>query len=47
MEAIVLSASKKDKAAGILSLGSEILKNLYQSANEQIKVIALVVSTSL
>ncbi|UJR26868.1 hypothetical protein I4U23_008179 [Adineta vaga] len=42
VEAIVLSASKKDKAAGILSLGSEILKNLYQSANEQIKVIALV-----
>lgn len=43
VEAIVLSASKKDKAAGILSLGAEILKNLYQSANEQIKVIALVV----
>ncbi|CAF1354600.1 unnamed protein product [Rotaria sordida] len=42
VEAIVLSASKKDKAAGILSLGSEILKDLYQSANEQIKVIALV-----
>ncbi|CAF0903987.1 unnamed protein product [Rotaria sp. Silwood1] len=42
VEAIVLSASKKDKAAGILSLGSEVLKDLYQSANEQIKVIALV-----
>ncbi|CAF3735363.1 unnamed protein product [Adineta steineri] len=42
VEAIVLSASKKDKAAGILNLGAEILKNLYQSANEQIKVIALV-----
>jgi hypothetical protein len=39
----VLSSSKKDKAAGIISLGSEILKNLYQSANEDIKVLALVV----
>ncbi|CAF0902489.1 unnamed protein product, partial [Didymodactylos carnosus] len=42
VEAVVLSASKKDKAAGILSLGADILKNLYASPNEQIKVLALV-----
>ncbi|CAF0892146.1 unnamed protein product [Didymodactylos carnosus] len=42
VEAVVLSSSKKDKAAGILSLGAEILKNLYASPNEQIKVLALV-----
>ncbi|CAF0748495.1 unnamed protein product [Adineta ricciae] len=42
VEAIVLSASKKDKAAGILSQGADILKNLYQSANEDIQVLALV-----
>ncbi len=42
VEAIVLSASKKDKAAGIISQGADILKNLYRSANEDIKVLALV-----
>ncbi|CAF3365913.1 unnamed protein product [Rotaria socialis] len=42
VEAIVLSASKKDKAAGILAQGADILKNLYRSANEDIRVLALV-----
>lgn len=47
VEAIVLSASKKDKATGILSAGSEVLKDLYQSSNEDIKVLALVVSITI
>ncbi|CAF3540047.1 unnamed protein product [Adineta steineri] len=42
VEAIVLSASKKDKAAGIIAQGADILKNLYRSANDDIKVLALV-----
>ncbi|CAF3590275.1 unnamed protein product [Rotaria sp. Silwood1] len=42
VEAIVLSASKKDKAAGIIQQGADILKNLYRSTNEDIKVLALV-----
>jgi hypothetical protein len=44
VEAIVLSASKKDKAAGILTQGADVLKNLYRSANEDIRLLALVVS---
>ena len=43
VEAIVLSASKKDKAAGILAQGADILQNLSQSANEEIRLLALVV----
>ncbi|CAF3266449.1 unnamed protein product [Rotaria sp. Silwood2] len=42
VEAIVLSASKKDKAAGIIQQGADNLKNLYRSTNEDIKVLALV-----
>lgn len=42
VEAVVYSASKKDKATGILSEGIDILKKLYQSKNQQIKVRALV-----
>lgn len=33
IEAVVYSASKKDKATGILSEGVDILKKLYQSKN--------------
>ena len=39
----MLSASKKDKAAGILAQGADILKNLYRSENDDIRVLALVV----
>ncbi len=42
VEAVVYSASKKDKATGILSEGIDVLKKLYQSKNQQIKVRALV-----
>jgi hypothetical protein len=45
IEAVVYSASKKDKATGILSEGVDILKKLYQSKNQAIKVRALVVSS--
>ena len=38
IEAVVYSASKKDKATGILSEGIDILKKLYQSKNQSIKV---------
>lgn len=41
-EAIVAAASKKDKAKGIISEGINILKRLYQSKNDEIKVRALV-----
>ena len=44
IEAVIYSASKKDKATGILSEGVDILKKLYQSKNQPIKVRALVVS---
>jgi hypothetical protein len=44
VEAVVYSASKKDKATGILSEGVDILKKLYNSKNNAIKVRALVVS---
>ena len=42
MEAVVYSASKKDKAKGILMEGIDILKKLYMSKNQPIKVRALV-----
>ncbi|CAF0749986.1 unnamed protein product [Brachionus calyciflorus] len=42
VEAVVYSASKKDKATGILSEGIDILKKLYTSKNQAIKVRALV-----
>ena len=44
IEAVIYSASKKDKATGILSEGVDILKKLYNSKNNAIKVRALVVS---
>ena len=42
VECVVFSASKKDKATGILAEGIEILKKLYKSKNQAIKVRALV-----
>lgn len=42
VEAVVYSASKKDKATGILQEGIDILKKLYNSKNNAIKVRALV-----
>ncbi len=42
VEAVVFSASKKDKATGILDLGFDVLKKLYSSDNLDIKVRALV-----
>ena len=41
-EAIIAAASKKDKAKGIIAEGVNILKRLYQSKNDDIKVRALV-----
>ncbi|RWS23940.1 protein unc-45 B-like protein, partial [Leptotrombidium deliense] len=41
-EAIIAAASKKDKCTSIATLGSKVLKKLYQSSNENIKVRALV-----
>ena len=41
-EAIIAAASKKDKCTSIVSMGTNILKKLYQSPNEGIKVRALV-----
>lgn len=42
VEAVVFSASKKDKASGMLTAGLDVLKKLYQSSNKKIKVRALV-----
>ncbi|XP_076344799.1 unc-45 myosin chaperone isoform X2 [Tachypleus tridentatus] len=42
VEAIVAAASKKDKCTSIISMGTGILKKLYQSSNDHIKVRALV-----
>jgi hypothetical protein len=42
IECVVYSASKKDKASGILAEGVDILKKLYKSKNQAIKVRALV-----
>ncbi|XP_028967404.1 protein unc-45 homolog B [Galendromus occidentalis] len=41
-EALIAAASKKDKCTSILSTGTSILKNLYKSQNENIRVRALV-----
>lgn len=41
-EALIAAASKKDKCTSILSMGVNILKNLYKSPNENIRVRALV-----
>lgn len=41
-EAIIAAASKKDKCASIVSMGTEILKKLYQSPDDAIKVRGLV-----
>lgn len=42
-EAIIAAASKKDKCSSIVSMGTDILKKLYQSKDDSIKVRALVV----
>lgn len=41
-EAIIAAASKKDKCTSIISLGTGILKKLYESENDSIRVRALV-----
>jgi hypothetical protein len=41
-EAIIAAASKKDKCTSLATMGTGILKNLYKSANNRIKVRALV-----
>lgn len=41
-EAIIAAASKKDKCTSIISMGMGILKKLYQSHNDNIRVRALV-----
>ena len=41
-EAIIAAASKKDKCTSLASMGAGILKNLYKSANDRIRVRALV-----
>ncbi|XP_054707044.1 protein unc-45 homolog B-like [Uloborus diversus] len=41
-EAIIAAAAKKDKCTTIVSMGTDILKKLYQSKNDAIKVRALV-----
>lgn len=41
-EAIIAAASKKDKCTAIANMGSNILKKLYQSKNDSIKVRGLV-----
>lgn len=42
VEALVYSASKKEKCAGVIQQATPILKQLYQSQNDSIKVRALV-----
>jgi Myosin-binding striated muscle assembly central len=44
VEALVHSASKKEKCTGVIKQATPILKRLYQSENDSIKVRALVVS---
>ncbi|XP_065082949.1 protein unc-45 homolog B [Ochlerotatus camptorhynchus] len=41
-ECIIAAASKKDKAKGLALSGAEVLKKLYSSKNEEIRVRALV-----
>ncbi|KAL7674454.1 hypothetical protein ACOME3_000735 [Neoechinorhynchus agilis] len=42
LDALLLSSSKADKAAGLLSSGLEVLKVLFKSTNEDVQVRALV-----
>jgi len=42
VEALVHSASKKDRCTGVIKQATPILKELYQSKNEHVKVRALV-----
>lgn len=42
VEALVYSSSKKEKCAGVIQQATPILKQLYQSQNDSIKVRALV-----
>lgn len=46
VEALVHSASKKDKCSGVIKQATPLLKELYQSQNDAIKVRALVVSAT-
>ena len=46
VEALVQSASKKDKCSGVIKQATPILKQLYQSANDAVKVRALVVGSN-
>ncbi|XP_076036321.1 unc-45 myosin chaperone [Oratosquilla oratoria] len=41
-EALIVAANKKDKCKAIMTQGTDILKRLYQSKNDSIKVRALV-----
>jgi hypothetical protein len=41
-ECLVAAASKKDKAKSLLNCGVDVLKKLYASKNEEIRVRALV-----
>lgn len=41
-EALIAAASKKDKCRSITTQGTDILKKLYQSKDDSIKVRALV-----
>ena len=41
-EALIAATSKKDKCTSIISMGKDILKNLYMSDKDEIKVRALV-----
>ncbi len=45
IEALVHSASKKDRVSAVINQATPILKELYQSQNDSIKVRALVVSS--
>lgn len=42
LETIIHAANKKDKCTGVLQSGVEILKKLYKSSNDHIKIRALV-----
>ena len=41
-EALIAAASKKDKCRSILSQGTNILKELYKSSSDAVKVRALI-----
>lgn len=42
LEAIIAASTKKDKCASIIKAGAGILKNLYESSDNEVKVRALV-----